>query len=77
MQATPSYAGRHIYLQRRSPFGQWVTVEKLKLGPLGGRIFTAPHVKGTIAYRVYMTTNQSGLGYLDTWSNLVKVHYSR
>ena len=73
--ATPSFAGRTIYLQRRSKFGQWVTVEKLKLGPNSGRIFTAPHVKGTSTYRVYMTTNQAGTGYLDAWSNSVRVRY--
>src|SRR5262249_29182561 len=44
--ATPSFAGRTIYLQRRSKFGQWVTVERLKLGPNSGRSFKAPHVKG-------------------------------
>jgi len=75
--ATPSFAGHTIYLQRRSKFGQWVTVEKLKLGPNSGRIFTAPHVKGTSTYRVYMTTNQAGTGYLDAWSNSVRVRYRR
>ena len=75
MTATPSFAGRSIYLQRRSKFGQWITVEKLKLGPNSGRIFTAPHKKGTFTYRVYMTTNQAGTGYLDTWSNSVRVRY--
>jgi plastocyanin len=75
--ATPSFAGRSIYLQHRSKFGQWVTVEKLKLGPNSGRIFTAPHVKGTTTYRVYMTTNQAGTGYLDTGSNSVRVSYRR
>jgi plastocyanin len=75
--ATPSFAGRTIYLQRRSKFGQWVTVEKLKLGPNSGRIFKAPHVKGTSTYRVYMTTNQAGTGYLETSSNLVRVRYRR
>jgi plastocyanin len=72
---TRTFAGRSVYLQRRSSFGQWVTVEKLKLGPLSGRIFTAPHKKGTFTYRVYMTTNQAGTGYLDTWSNSVRVRY--
>src|SRR5262245_62982987 len=33
---TLSYAGHHVFLQRHSQFGQWVTVGKLKLGPLGG-----------------------------------------
>jgi plastocyanin len=73
--ATPSFAGHTIYLQRRSKFGQWVTVERLKLGPNSGRIFTAPHVKGTSTYRVYITTNQAGTGYLDAGSNSVRVRY--
>jgi len=72
-----SFAGRSIYLQRRSSFGQWVTVQKYKLGPNSGRIFTAPHKKGTFTYRVYMTTNQAGTGYLETWSNSVRVRYRR
>lgn len=75
--AAPSFAGRTIYLQRRSKFGQWVTVERFKLGPNSGRIFKAPHVKGTSTYRVYMTTNQAGTGYLETWSNTVRVLYRR
>jgi plastocyanin len=73
--ATPSFAGHSIYVQRRSQFGQWVTVEKLKLGPLSGRSFKAPHRKGRFTYRVYMTTNQAGAGYLDTWSKSVLVRY--
>ena len=72
-----SLAGRSVYLQKHSPFGQWVTIAKLKLGPLGGRIFTIPHQKGTVYYRVYMTTNQAGLGYLDTWSNASKVTFTK
>jgi plastocyanin len=75
--ATPSFASHSIYLQRRSQFGQWVTVEKLKLGPLSGRSFKAPHRKGRFTYRVYMTTNQAGAGYLDTWSNSVSVRFRR
>ena len=73
--ATPSFAGRSIYLQRPSKFGQWITVEKLKLGPNSGRIFTAPHKKGTFTYRVFITTNQAGSGYLTTASNTVRVRY--
>jgi len=73
--STKSFARHFIYLQRRSSFGQWVTVEKLRLGPLSGRLFTAPHRKGTTTYRVFMTTNQAGLGYLATWSNSVRVRY--
>ena len=77
ISATPSFAGRSILLQRPSKFGQWVTVEKLKLGPNSGRIFTAPHKKGTTTYRVFITTNQAGAGYLTTSSNSVRVRYRR
>jgi len=77
ISATPSFAGRSILLQRPSKFGQWVTVEKLKLGPNSGRIFTAPHKKGTTTYRVFITTNQAGTGYLTTSSNSVRVRYRR
>ena len=75
--ATPSFAGRHVYLQKHSQFGQWVTVGKLTLGPQGGKIFKVAHVKGTTYYRVYISTNQAGLGYLESWSNAVAVHYSK
>jgi plastocyanin len=68
-----TYAGRHIYLQRHSQFGQWVTEGRLKLGPLGGRIFKIPQRPGVSYYRVYMSTNQAGLGYLESWSNAVRV----
>jgi hypothetical protein len=30
---------RHVFLQRLSPFGQWVNVAALMLGPQNGRIF--------------------------------------
>jgi plastocyanin len=73
--ATSSFAGHFIYLQRHSSFGQWVTVEKLRLGPNSGRIFKAPHRRGRFTYRVYMTTNQAGIGYLDSPSNSVAVRY--
>jgi len=77
VSAPRSYAGRFVYLQRHSSFGQWVTVEKLKLGPNSGRIFKVPHLKGTFSYRMYMTTNQAGTGYLDSSSNAVKVRFRR
>jgi plastocyanin len=61
-----SFAGRWIYLQRRNQFGQWVSVAKLTLGPRSGRIFLKPRTNGT--YRVFMTINQAGVGYLESWS---------
>ena len=65
--APRSYAGRSIYLQLRSRFGQWVTVRRLTLGRYSGRLFRVrPRVRTT--YRVFMTVNQAGPGYLDSWS---------
>lgn len=68
-----SYAGHTIYLQRLSPFGQWITVAQYKLGALSGHIFSMPKLKGTFTYHVYMTVNQAGPGYLDGWSGTQKI----
>ena len=68
-----SYAGKSIYLQRLSAFGQWITVAKLKLGPLSGRIFSMPRLHGRITYHVYMSQDTAGPGYLDGWSGTQKV----
>ncbi len=68
-----SYAGKSIYLQRLSRFGQWITVAKLTLGPLSGRIFSLPRYHGTATWHVYMSQNTAGPGYLDGWSGTQKV----
>jgi len=70
-----SFAGRFVYLQRRSAFGQWVTVAKLKLGPLSGRLFTIHRRRGTgfDVFRVYITVNQAGAGFLDGSSGTQKL----
>jgi plastocyanin len=70
-----SFAGRHVFLQRRSPFGQWVTMRKLTLGPLSGRVFSIARRRGLgfDTYRVYLTVNQAGLGYLDGASGIQRV----
>ena len=70
-----SYAGRSVYLQRLSSFGQWVNLRKLTLGPRSGRIFRLPRVSGR--YRVFLTVNQAGPGYLASWSGTQTVHYRR
>jgi len=71
-----SYAGHFVYLQRHSAAG-WITVKKLSLGPQSGRLFKAPHIRGTRTYRVYLSIDQAGDGYVDSWSNSVRVHYRR
>jgi plastocyanin len=71
--APVSYAGHSISLQRRSPFGQWITVAQYKLGSLSGKIFSMPKLKGTFVYRVYLSVDQAGAGYLDGWSGTQKI----
>jgi hypothetical protein len=52
-----------------------VTVAKLKLGPLSGRLFTIHRRRGTgfDVFRVYLTVNQAGAGFLDGSSGTQKV----
>jgi len=44
-----------------------VTTRKLKLGRQSARVFRVRPARRT-TYRVYMSVNQAGAGYLDTWS---------
>ena len=71
--ADHSWAGHFVYLQRLSRFGQWVTTLKLKLGPKSARLFRIPRRHGVTVYRVAMTVNQAGLGYLDSHSGTQKI----
>ena len=71
--ADHSWAGHFVYLQRLSRFGQWVTTLKLKLGPKSARLFRIPRRHGVTVYRVAMTVNQAGAGYLDSHSGTQKV----
>ena len=66
-----SFAGRSIFLQRLSVFDQWVTVARFTLGPKSGRVFSRPRRSGT--YRVYMSADAAGPGYLDGWSGTQRV----
>jgi plastocyanin len=65
VRAGRSFAGRWVYLQRRTRFHQWVNVRKLKLGPHSGRFF---YLRKSGRYRIFMTVNQAGAGYLASWS---------
>lgn len=62
-----SFAGRWAYVQRKSRFGQWVNIKKVRLGSTGARRFTIRLRRGRHALRMFMTTNQAGSGYL--WSH--------
>jgi plastocyanin len=63
-----SFAGRFVYLQRRSAFGQWVSVARYRLGVNSGKLFKVPKRPGVSRYRIFMTVNQAGPGYLESWS---------
>ena len=76
VQSSVSYAGKRIFIQRRTSAG-WITVLRLKLGPNSGRYFTAPHIRGNRWYRAYLSLGQAGEGYIDSTSNSVRVHYRR
>ena len=63
-----SYAGRFVYLQRRSNFGQWVSIVRYRLGDASGKLFRPPLRRGVSVYRIFITVNQAGSGYLESWS---------
>jgi plastocyanin len=64
--ADRSYAGHWLYLQRRNRFGQWVSIQRFTLGRNSGKLFKIPRTQGT--YRTFLTINQAGPGYLESWS---------
>ncbi|MBA3366283.1 MAG: cupredoxin domain-containing protein [Actinobacteria bacterium] len=68
VSAGVSFAGKTVYLQRRTLFGQWVSVQRLTLGSQSGRIFKVPRRKGTWSYRIFMGVDAAGSGYLESWS---------
>lgn len=63
-----SFAGRFVYLQRRSAFGQWVSIARYRLGLNSGKLFRVPNRRGVNRYRIFITVNQAGTGYLESWS---------
>jgi plastocyanin len=71
-----SHAGGFIYLQRLTAVG-WITVSRLTLGPLSGKIFSLPRRCGKAVYHVYMSVDQAGPGYLDGWSGTQKTNYKK
>jgi plastocyanin len=61
---------RHVYLQRLSPFGQWVNIASLALGEQNGRLFrpAAYLPRGSSHIRVFLSINQAGNGLLASHS---------
>jgi len=71
--AATSFAGRYVYLQRFTSFGQWVNIAKLTLGSRSGRLVSVGTVqrmvpRGRWSVRVFLTQDQAGAGYLEASS---------
>jgi plastocyanin len=71
--AQHSFAGRSVYIERLSRFGQWIKIKKVKLGSRSGRLFGLRLPHGVSRLRVFMTVNQAGAGYLAAYSRTIKV----
>jgi plastocyanin len=63
-------AGRHLFLQRLSSYGQWVNVAPLKLGRTSGILFRPGSYldRGASRIRVSLSVNQAGIGLLGNHS---------
>jgi plastocyanin len=73
VSASTTFAGHFVYLQRHTRFGQWINVRALKLGIHSGRVFRPPHRRGLSVYRIFLTTNQAGPGYVSSHSGTQRV----
>ena len=79
LSAPTSMAGKHVYLQRLSAFGQWVNLANLTLGAQNGRLFkpVAYLPKGVSHIRVFLSVNQAGNGLLAAHSGTQTVRRIR
>lgn len=68
VNAAASFAGKTVFLQRRTQFGEWVIVQRFTLGSLSGKLFKIPKRKGVWTYRMFFATDQAAPGYLESWS---------
>lgn len=65
-----SHAGRYVYFQRLSRFGQWITLKKVTLNRLAAAKFRATLPRGRSRVRLFMTVNQAGPGFLSSESGI-------
>ncbi len=77
VHAAVSFAGRRVYVQRLSRFGQWVTIRRLQLGPRSGRIFRLRLPVGLSRVRVVITAPDVVPGYLPGASGTQPVRVTR
>ena len=60
-----SFAGRWVYVQRLTRFGEWVKIRKVFLNRQGAKRFKLRGLpNGQNRVRLFMTTNQAGAGYI-------------
>jgi plastocyanin len=71
-----SFAGRYVQFQRRSSFGQWVTVKRVRLSTGSAAVFRAAPPRGTSSLRMAFSVNQAGAGYLAGISRTIVYHRS-
>ncbi len=65
VKANKSFAGRKVYIQKRTRFHEWVKIKRVILGRTSSRSFRFLPARGRYILRAYMTVNQAGPGYLD------------
>jgi plastocyanin len=73
--AARSFAGKFVQLQRRSSFGQWVTVKRMKLNANSAAVMRAKLPSGNSRLRFAFSVNQAGPGYLGGFSRIVVFHH--
>jgi plastocyanin len=72
--AARTFAGHFVQFQRRSSFGQWVTLKRIRLSASSGAIFRATLPRGTSSLRLAISVNQAGAGYLAGFSRTIVYH---
>jgi plastocyanin len=71
VKAATSHAGRKVYIQRFTRFHEWVKFRVVKLSSTSGRVVRLHLKRGRYTFRVYMTINQAGTGYLEGYSRTI------
>jgi plastocyanin len=66
-------SGRSVYIQRLSTLGQWINTKKCVFAGTNTTTCTAVLPKGAFRYRLFLTVNQAGSGYLGSWSGTLLI----
>jgi len=73
LSADRSLAGRKVYVQRLTRFGEWVKIRRVILGSGSKKRFFLHLKKGNYFLRVVISTNEAGAGYQEAFSNTVHI----